>query len=141
MVLFPIGTFFYWYFYRIPISRLVDGHGMSTYIPTGAGSNLLLFYSLPCTLKLCKLRYVCICMINRILIIDLIPLQGWGNVRSIHLKTESSLALPLYENEVAPADIDIKDDSELNSITEIKKRKTTEVLSFIHKYLQCLPCP
>ena len=80
-------------------------------------------------------------MINRILIIDLIPLQGWGNVRSIHLKTESSLALPLYENEVAPADIDIKDDSELNSITEIKKRKTTEVLSFIHKYLQCLPCP
>merc|ERR1719427_1447306 len=55
-------------------------------------------------------------------------IRGWGNIRSIHLKTESSLALPLYENNVAPDDIDVKDDSELNFINETKKRKSTEGL-------------
>jgi len=55
-------------------------------------------------------------------------IRGWGNIRSIHLKTESSLALPLYECNTAPDDIDVKDDIELKSINEAKKRKSSEGL-------------
>lgn len=53
-------------------------------------------------------------------------IRGWGNIRSIHLKTQFSPSLPLYENETVPADIDVKDEVELNFISETKKRKTTE---------------
>lgn len=52
--------------------------------------------------------------------------RGWGNVRSIHLKTQSSPSLPLYENEIIPDDIDVKDVAELNFISDIKKRKTED---------------
>lgn len=53
-------------------------------------------------------------------------IRGWGNVRSIHLKTQSSPSLPLYENGIAPDDIDVKDVAEINFIADIRKRKTEE---------------
>lgn len=51
--------------------------------------------------------------------------RGWNNVHSIHLRTDTSLALPVYVNDTLE-DVDDLDKTEINYLTTLKKRKLAE---------------
>nr|CAB3265804.1 ribosomal L1 domain-containing protein 1-like [Phallusia mammillata] len=55
-------------------------------------------------------------------------IRGWENVRSVHIKTDDSISLPVYLSKECPKDVELKDQEEVNYIKEKQaKRKRTDM--------------
>jgi len=57
--------------------------------------------------------------------------QGWSNVRSVYIKTDDSLSLPIYVSAKEPDDIDVKDEEELLYIEKKQAQRKRDVCMFL----------